>query len=129
MRKPRDITPGQSLLSLIGSADEAPVATVADVEQLVGVLERCGQQTAAEVCVELGWIANENNKRKIRKAASAGFPGILSFVGSAGYKLLKHCTLEEAYAAEGALANDERVIVLKRKLLLDAIHSGKVGRP
>lgn len=108
-------------------ADPSAVASVEEVQQVVEILTGKGQLTAAEICVQLGRPANENNKRKVRAVARAAFPGIISFVGSDGYKLLRQCSLDEAWAAVHALENIERDTVCKKKLLLDAIHTGKVG--
>jgi hypothetical protein len=108
-------------------ADPAAVASVEEVQRVVAILTEKGQLTAAEICRELERPASENNKRKVRAVARAAFPGIVSFVGSDGYKLLRQCTLEEAWAAVHGLENIERDTVTKKKLLLDAIHSGKVG--
>lgn len=108
-------------------ADPAAVASAEEVEKVVGILSRLGQLTAAEICREMSRPATDNNKRKVRAIARAAFPGIISFVGSDGYKLLRHCSLDEAWSAVRALENLERDTVCKKKLLLDAIHSGKVG--
>jgi len=108
-------------------ADPAAVASVEEVQQVVEILARLGQLTAAELCRELNRPATDNNKRKVRAIARAAFPGIISFVGSDGYKLLRQCTVDEAWACVRALENLERDTTCKKKLLLDAIHTGKVG--
>lgn len=117
----------QAEMNFEAPADPSAVATAEEVEKVVVILERRGQLTAAEICVALERPANENNKRKVRAIARAAFPGIVSFVGSDGYKLLRQCSIDEAWAAVRALENIERDTVCKKKLLLDAIHSGKVG--
>jgi len=119
----------QAEMTFAAPADPAAVASIEEVQKVVAILEVKGQLTAGEICHELGQLITENNKRKVRAVARAAFPGILSFVGSDGYKLLRQCTIDEAWAAERALGNIERDAHIKRKLLLDAIHTGKVGAP
>jgi hypothetical protein len=108
-------------------ADPAAVASPDGVRKVLEILGRNGQQFAAEICLELGLIANENNKRKVRAIARAAFPYIISFAGSDGYKLLRQASIEEAYAVLHAIEASERDLICKKRLLLDAIHSGKVG--
>lgn len=108
-------------------ADPSAVASAEEVERMVGILATAGQLTAAELCRRMGFASTENSKRKVRAIARAAFPGIVSFVGSEGYKLLRQCTLDEAWAAVRSLENIERDTVAKKRLLLDAIYSGKVG--
>ena len=129
-------TPGQGELDLTASApvDPAAVASVKDVERVVALLQEHAMLTAAEICEKFGWQATENRKRKVRSIARAAFPGILSFSmakddGSRfdGYKLLSRCTLAEAWAVIHALESLERDLVARKKLLLDQIHTGKVG--
>lgn len=114
---------GQTELSLAGRADEAPVATVEDVQRVAGVLEAHGQSTAAEICQHLGWEPSENNKRKVRAVAEASRPGIVSFPNSAGYKLLRQCTLDELRACVAAWAKIRQSAAQNEALYLKAIHS------
>lgn len=103
------------------------VATPDDVQALATMLAQYGQLTAGEICAKKGWPITETNKRKIRATASAAFPGIISFVGSAGYKLLKDCTLDELWAADAALAKEELAPKQKRVLLRHAINAKQAG--
>lgn len=107
--------------------DPAAVASQKDVERVVSILSDAGQLTAAEICLKWGLKPSENNKRKVRAVARASWPGIVSFVGGDGFKLLRQCSLDEAWAAVRALENQDRDAVIKKRLLLDAIHTGKVG--
>lgn len=120
---------GQTELNLAAPPDPAAVASPEDVERVVTILRSHGQLTAVEICREMGLAITENNKRKVRAVARAAFPGIISFVGSEGYKLLEQCSLDEAWAADAALACQQKDISAKRLLLRKAINDGKVGLP
>lgn len=120
------------------AAPDPAVASIKDVQKLVMVLEEGGMLTAAEICEKLGRMPTENQKRRIRAAARAAFPQVLGFSIPEdekenrprfdGYKLLRHCTIAEAWMAANALASLKRDITAREKLLLDEIHTGNVGR-
>lgn len=103
--------------------DPACVATRDEVEQLVGILSRHGRLTASQILVKIGLPVTETNKRKIRAAARAGRPGIVSFPNSAGYKLAKDCSLEELWAWISSLDADIQDRVATKKLALDYYYS------
>lgn len=107
--------------------DSAAVASPEDVQKLVEILAAKGQLFAVEICQEMGLPPSENNKRKVRAIARAAFPGIISFAGSDGYKLIRQASIEEAYRVLHAIEASERDLIAKKRLILDAIHSGKVG--
>ncbi|HYF52627.1 MAG TPA: hypothetical protein VEA41_00020 [Salinarimonas sp.] len=126
---------GQTAINFDVPPEQAAIASKNDVARLTMVLTRFGMLTAAEICTRMARKPTDNNKRRVRAAARAAFPQILSFSirrddGSRleGYKLLRECTIEEAWAAVNHLASQERDIVHRKKLLLDEIHSGRIGR-
>ena len=114
-------TPGQIEMSLTQS-EAAPVATVEDVEKIVGILACSIQLTAAEICRELGWVINENNKRKVRAIARAARPGIVSFPNSNGYKLFRNCTVEEIRSCVNHWRSVEKDAAQTWKLFQDAMY-------
>lgn len=101
----------------------APVASMADVERLVGVLRAHGQMTAAEICEQLGLPASETNKRKIRAAAEAGRPGIVSFPNSSGYMLSAACNDAQKLACLAAWAEFRDKITRTEVLYRQHFHS------
>ena len=104
------------------------VASIEEVQKVVTILGQFGMLTSGEICVKLGLLVNDNNKRKVRAIARASYPGILSFVGSDGYKLAKDCTLEEIWAARNALARGKRDLICKELLLDQLIFSRGGGK-
>ena len=124
----RQDAPGQIELTLIAPPVEVPEATVRDVELVVGILREKGQQTAAQIAVAMGWEPTENKKRKVRAIARAARPGIVSFSGSAGYKLFKDCTVEEINACLAMLDYTIRDYTLTKKLMQDALYSRTGGQ-
>jgi len=103
--------------------DPAASASIEDVEKVVGILSRAERMTAAEIAAELGLPATENSKRKVRAIASAARPGIVSFPNSAGYKLLRNCTLQELSACISAWDAVIRDATATKKGYLEAYHS------
>ncbi len=90
-------------LDFARSPDPAPVATIEDVQAVIGVLEQAdsfkrpngkptnGWLTAAQIAREI----EDMTDRKVRKVASASAPKIVSFPGSPGYKLFDRCSVDE----------------------------------
>lgn len=119
----KHIDQGQAELPLNGRINEAPAATIEDIERVVAVLERNGQSTAAKICMHLGWAVTENNKRKVRSVAEASRPVIVSFPNSSGYKLFKECTVDEVRSCIGAWAGGRRRCAEVEAVYLQAFHS------
>lgn len=117
------VATGQQELALNGRINEAPVATLEEVERMVGVLERHGRQTAAEICVHLSWAVTENNKRKVRAIAEASRPQIVSYPNSSGYKLFKDCTVDEVRSCINTWAGGRTRCAHVEAVYLQAFHS------
>ena len=113
----------QGELDFSAKTEVAPVASIDDAERLVGVLREHGQLTAAEICEKLGMSPSETNKRKIRAAAEAGRPGIVSFPNSPGYTLSATCTDAEKLACLAAWAEFREKITRTEVLYRTHFHS------
>lgn len=91
----------------------APAVTARDVERLVSVLEvASGWLTAAALANALFGKETEQAKRKVRAIANAAGDAIVSYPGSPGYRLWKHCTADElqvCLAAWNAQIDDMRL--------------------
>lgn len=118
-----DAKSGQVELDFTAKTEAAPAASIDDVERLVSVLRAHGQLTAAEICEKLGMPPSETNKRKIRAAAEAGRPGIVSFPNSAGYTLSAVCTDEEKLACLAAWASYREKITRVEVMYRNHFHS------
>lgn len=123
MVSPRQSSASQGELNFSSKVDAAPVASQEDVERLVGILRSHGQLTAAEICEKIGLQPTETNKRKIRAAAEAGRPGIVSFPNSPGYKLAADCTDAEKLACLAAWAHQREMFTRIEALYSRHFHS------
>lgn len=115
--------PGQGVIDFDAAVDPASVASIDDVEKVVGILRDNGQLTAAQIVIKMGLPVTENNKRKVRAVAEASRPGIVSFPNSAGYKLLAQCTDEEKLACLAAWAALRRKVISTETLYQNAFFS------
>lgn len=113
----------QPELDFTTATEAAPVASMEDVERLDGILREHGQLTAAEICEHLGLMPTETNKRKIRAAAEAGRPGIVSFPNSPGYKLSAQCNDAEKWACLAAWSDLREKITRTETLYRRHFHS------
>lgn len=77
--------------ALVNVIDE--IATKRNVEWFVGLLAGRDWTTAKVICGEIGWVATENNKRKLRKLADASGGRVAGH--QKGYKLVREMTKEE----------------------------------
>ena len=89
--KPAVVTPAhehfeQGELGLIVKMRRTPQQLLADAAKLEALLDRRTRLTAAEICAALGWAADEDGQRYVRKLAQRS-RAILSFPGSNGYTL------------------------------------------
>lgn len=67
-----------------------PTVSEDDVRRLVGELRAAGGPlTAAVLAMRMYGSAEEGDRRRIRRIASASRPGICSFPGSQGYDLIE----------------------------------------
>lgn len=105
------------------AVEPAATATLADVEQVVALLKREHQLTAAEIAERLGLPPTENSKRKVRAIAKAARPGIVSCANSAGYMLLERCTLDEIWACINTWDKIERDARLTKAEYLRVYHA------
>ncbi len=113
----------QGELDFTTKTEAAPAASIDDVERLVEVLRSNGQLAASEICEKLGMAPNETNKRKIRAAAEAGRPGIVSFPNSPGYTLSATCNDEQKLACLAAWAEFREKITRTEVMYRTHFHS------
>lgn len=119
MRANRYETAGQGALDFeVKSA--APEASPEDVRRLCGVLAGREWTTAAELAGLMGpgWT-----DRKVRAVARAATPGIVSFPGSPGYKLLRECSLDEINRAIDAFRSQANDMTARAVLYHNAYHA------
>ncbi|HEY0966968.1 MAG TPA: hypothetical protein VGD88_06235 [Opitutaceae bacterium] len=101
----------------------APKITARDVQRLVAVLgEQTEWATAAELAVLIYGTPSESNKRRIRLAAAAAGDGVVSYPGSPGYKLWRHCTFEEKYACPASFNAQITDMKIRRDMYRARLH-------
>jgi len=125
MVRVRPDDPGQIGLPLDAKHEvSGPALSVADVEALVARLQGAGWVSAADLAGRLGdgW-----SDRKVRAAARAAAPGVVSFPGSRGYKLWAACTPEEILHAIDAFESQARDMQQRAHLYQSAWHKGFRG--
>lgn len=107
----------------------APAVSLADVERLAGALAGGSWMTAADLAAVIYGAPTEANKRRVRAVASAAAPGVVSFPGSPGYKLLGACTADELHACVDSYASQSDDMRRRRDLYRRALfrrHPAKI---
>lgn len=106
-----------------------PTVTPADVERLVAVLSDGAWATAATLAAAIYGAPTEAHKRRVRAIASASAPGIVSWPGSPGYKLLSACTVAELHACVDAYGSQTDDMRRRRDLYRRALYRRHPAKP
>ena len=108
----------------LGATAEAPRVEIEDIARLERLLEGClDWVTAAQVCVLLDQIPNDNNKRKLRAIANRSHHLIS---GQKGYRYTRHATADEIHHFAAWLRTQAKEMDERAGRVLKAAHA-KLG--